>query len=88
MTTLQGWIVLVEEVNGRTALGMDGIRDPDAPCEHYSNGHPTLAGIGLSWVSTRETWGDCNTDGHYLCVECPHMSRRAAIVRGLLLEEE
>lgn len=57
MTTnaLDRWRWLVEEVNGRRAFGMPGVRDPDAPCDAFAPGKPA---------------GKCETDGHYMCDEC------------------
>ena len=53
--SLAAWDQLVAEVNGRTMLGMDGVRDPGSLCDAFTTGTPT---------------GDCETDGHYLCDEC------------------
>lgn len=39
-------------------LGVEGIRDPDAPCERFYRGEPD------------RHFQDCETDGHYLCQEC------------------
>jgi len=58
---LQRWAELVALVNGRTIVGMAGVRDPDARCEDFEPGEPTVN-------------GDCITDGHYMCDEC---TRRA-----------
>lgn len=57
---LTAWHELVENVNGRTVFGQDGVRDPDAPCDGFKNGKPGD--------------GTCETDGHYLCMECVEMS--------------
>ncbi len=80
MSVISEWEVLVASVNGRTCMGMDGVRDPDAPCNlyesRYAKGEP------------RDYDGSCRTDGHYLCRECPHMGEEAAIERGLLPEPE
>lgn len=54
------WQHLVAVANGRTLVGMDGVRDPEGPCEMFENG-PLHGGTG-----------DCETDGHYLCDECVH----------------
>lgn len=42
-------------------VGIPGNRDPDAPCTAFAprHRHP-------------QEWGDCQTDGHYLCAECCH----------------
>lgn len=44
---------------GCAAVGIDGQRDPDHPCDMFRNGKP----------SERNT---CEGDGHYLCNECGH----------------
>lgn len=62
---LLAWAELVESVNGRTSLGRVGVRDPDGPCEEFDG-----AGYDGS--------GRCQSDGHYLCVECSHLSPDAA----------
>lgn len=38
---------------------VDGIRDPQFPCEVFRLGTP-------------DTGGRCETDGHYVCDECVH----------------
>lgn len=55
---LDGWAELVAQVNGRTLVGMRGVRDPDCPCEGFVPGEPSGSEHG------------CSTDGHYLCDEC------------------
>ena len=40
---------------------LNGLRDPDYPCDAFESGAPG-------------PFGDCETDGHYLCDEC---TRRA-----------
>lgn len=45
-------------------FGVAGIRDPDAPCHMFDDS---------GWGPKN---GDCDTDGHYLCDECSHMSLR------------
>jgi hypothetical protein len=52
---LTQWAILVEQVNGRTSFGEDGVRDPENPCSAFVEGEPR---------------GDCETDGHYMCDEC------------------
>jgi len=61
------WAQLAASVNGKTIFGMDGVRDPDARCDDFKNGH---AGHG-----------QCDTDGHYMCLECAHMSHHAVLSR-------
>lgn len=36
-------------------MGDAGVRDPDNPCIDFEPGSPS---------------GDCDTDGHYLCLRC------------------
>lgn len=60
MNALDAWRVMETYANGRTALGMDGIRDPDFPCDSFRRGSPLPPGAP----------GACETDGHYLCDEC------------------
>lgn len=67
MSALQAWTELVASVNGRTLppfLGQVGVRDPDGPCEMFDGQH-------------YDGRGDCTSDGHYLCVECSHLSPEA-----------
>ena len=45
-------------------VGIPGNRDPDHPC----------AAFEPLWKN-RETWDDCQTDGHYLCDECCHKAQ-------------
>lgn len=61
MDALDRWNQLVAAVNGRSILGSPGVRDPDAPCSAFHPGEPLED-------------GDCDTDGHYLCRECRHIS--------------
>jgi len=42
-------------------VGDPFVRDPDFPCEHFES-RPWRPG----------DFNDCETDGHYLCRECPH----------------
>lgn len=46
---------------GRMRDGVEGVRDVDAPCEGFRIGAPS---------------GDCDSDGHYICQECKHLSKR------------
>lgn len=64
MSALRAWAELVENVNGRTCIGQRGVRDPDGPCEEF-----TATGY--------DGTGTCRSDGHYLCVECHHLSPEA-----------
>lgn len=47
--------------------GTPGIRDVDAPCDVFEPGMPG--------------GGRCDTDGHYICVECVNMSENAVEFR-------
>lgn len=67
------WRALVSEINGgRTPDGEPGIRDVDAPCDEFEP-------VGAPWEQS-EGGGSCDTDGHYICSECVHISLSA--VRG------
>lgn len=60
------WRSLVNDINGgRIPDGEPGIRDVDAPCEAFEP-------YGKPWEITK-TFGDCQTDGHYICAECIHI---------------
>lgn len=58
---LHRWEELCAHVNGLTTLGDPGVRDPEHPCEEFD---------GRSYDGA----GACDSDGHYLCVECSHLS--------------
>ena len=67
IATPPAWRGLMNEINGgRIPDGERGIRDVDAPCESFV---PTGAPYELSLGG-----GDCETDGHYICKECVHIS--------------
>lgn len=58
---------------GRMRDGLDGVRDVDAPCVAFRNGTPR---------------GECESDGHYICQECEHLSKRKTPVgRAVELDE-
>lgn len=64
---LIGWENLRRYVNGQPPLllfGAVGVRDPDNPCESYD-----ARGYDGS--------GRCDSDGHYECVNCSHLSPKA-----------
>lgn len=61
---LRAWTLLEAEVNGRSFVGMPGVRDPESPCEGFDGRH-------------YDGGGRCKSDGHYLCVECSELSPRA-----------
>lgn len=56
------WRSLVASLGGRIPDGTDGIRDVDAPCEAFKP-------AGAPYERAKGT-GSCETDGHYICVEC------------------
>jgi DNA-directed RNA polymerase subunit RPC12/RpoP len=60
------WRALVSELNGgRIPDGTPGIRDVNAPCDHFEPaGEPFEHANGS---------GSCMTDGHYICSECVHI---------------
>lgn len=72
--SLQQWSLLVHEVNGRSVVGMPGVRDPDFPCDAY---RPTPDADLLGLRVTAAGDGDCASDGHYLCGGCEHLSASA-----------
>ena len=60
------WQALYEELNGIHTFALRGVRDTQYPCETFD---PT---------TTRPTGdGECMGDGHYLCLECSHLSARS-----------
>ena len=67
MSAIARWAELEATVNGRVLVGMEGVRDPDFRCEGFrrADQEPKDA------LALR----DCDTDGHYLCDECVHISR-------------
>lgn len=63
------WRALVSEINGgRIPDGEPGIRDVDAPCDDF-------VPAGKPWQDAAGD-GACDTDGHYVCRECVHISQR------------
>lgn len=63
--SLLEWENLVRFVNGRVpAFGSPGNRDPEFPCTEFD-------GKGY------DGYGRCLSDGHYMCVECSHLSPKA-----------
>ncbi len=58
------WSVLEAEANGRTFVGMPAVRDPDYVCESFD---------ALGYQGR----GECTSDGHYLCINCSHLSPTA-----------
>ena len=52
----------------------DGVpfrRSPEAPCDGYEP-RGTKA----------DDWGDCETDGHYLCQKCCHRKVETEVIEG------
>lgn len=69
-TASPAWRELLREVNGgRPIDGVPGMRDPDAVC------------VDFDPIDDRGTYaagdGRCDTDGHYLCRECRHISAQS-----------
>jgi hypothetical protein len=67
------WAVLEATVNGRSCVGMPGVRDPEYPCEAFAPGEPG--------------YGRCDTDGHYMCMECKEMSDETLCFRTEVCRE-
>ena len=65
MHPLTAWVELTERINGRTTVGMVGVRDPDSPCEDFN-------GAGY------DGRGRCKSAGHSLCVECSELAPDAS----------
>ncbi len=66
MSRLWRWLAIFAyrrwaTAEGRKPVGVPGNRDPQNPCEAFAP-RPRQRG----------DWGDCQTDGHYLCRECVH----------------
>lgn len=51
----------IAKASGAKPVGIPGNRDPDAPCTAFE---PRARKHG--------DFGDCDSDGHYLCAECCH----------------
>jgi hypothetical protein len=59
------WENLYRFVNSKSPLfGTVGVRDPDALCEEFDGKH-------------YDGQGSCESDGHYLCIECSKLSPEA-----------
>ena len=68
IAVMESWAQLEASVNGRTRAGMPGVRDPEFPCSAYAPfGEP---------FQHSEGGGTCDTDGHFMCVECTQISTR------------
>jgi len=50
-------------------VGRKGVRDPEFPCAEFDPG-PV------------EVWASCMSDGHYLCLECRHLSPESERAHG------
>lgn len=73
--SLAEWDQLVAAVNGRTTIGQAGVRDPEYPCEGY---RPLPGARPFTRVTEADLgWSRCETDGHYMCVECTEISVEA-----------
>lgn len=59
-----------EELSDRNQLLKKRFRKEIDSCGAFQSGEPGD--------------GDCETDGHYLCAGCLHMSHEAAVRRGLV----
>lgn len=59
--------------------GIQGIRDSDNPCELYT---PTIDADFLGLRLTAPGGGSCDSDGHYLCGGCIHLSDRSVQERS------
>lgn len=64
MSVVARWNELADHVNGRATVGQVGVRDPEYPCEAFD---------GHGYDGT----GACMSDGHYLCVDCSHLTPNA-----------
>ena len=67
-TTHEFWMWLMRFCYRRVAKplespphGVPGMRDPEMPCTAFAP-RPALS----------TDWGNCESDGHYLCKECAH----------------
>jgi hypothetical protein len=69
------WNALCAEVNGHPPIGTPGVRDVEFPCAEYD---------GLGYDGD----GRCDSDGHYECVRCSHLSPDGPQVRGIGSERE
>jgi hypothetical protein len=61
------WFDIVAAVNGIRLFGAPGVRDPDYPCEAFDP---------VPGPEYAPGDGDCDTDGHYMCLECSRVSIR------------
>lgn len=73
MTYPATWLELEARVNERTMFGQPGVRDPEAPCEVFDPVED-IDWLGLRVAAPGD--GDCDSDGHYLCYGCAHLSAR------------
>jgi hypothetical protein len=55
-------IIHAEKPNPDRSLGDKGVRDPDFPCKGYDPSPRELA----------DHEAECETDGHFLCLECKY----------------
>lgn len=69
------WRELVAQVNGITEFGLAGMRDPGAPCASFD----PVENIDWTGLYVRAPGhGRCDSDGHYLCRGCSHLSLETA----------
>jgi hypothetical protein len=73
MSALVRWDQLIAEVNGRSIFGASGVRDPESPCEAFRPKGAAFERV----VEADLGYNRCETDGHYLCVECLAISVEA-----------
>lgn len=70
MSSIARWAELEAAVNGRVLVGMEGVRDPDFRCEGFRRADQE--------PKDARSARDCDTDGHYLCDDCIHISDKEA----------
>lgn len=76
MNALSRWAVLFAAVNGRGAIGMREVRDPDSPCDAFLTKEQLHEELDCAAVSSFPPPTDCESDGHYLCEDCVRLSPR------------
>lgn len=76
---LDNWQRLVDFANSREPRAGDpGVRDPEHPCAEFRP-TPDIDYLGLR--VTAPGTGQCDSDGHYLCGGCAHLSERGRAER-------
>lgn len=72
---MREWDELVAFVNNRTLIGTAGHRDSGADnCTAFAPGAP-------------DTFGNCESDGHYMCAKCSNLSLREQRRRNNVCED-